>query len=140
MKVLCLLLPALAAGFLATPAQRRGGAVYAEKKEEEKPFITAQSLMELVTMGLGAPNLGKFKGVDEKTGSLKFELEANKIVDKNGKEYPSWSVSNNPYLDDCYVDENRDPMGYFMKMIGLKKDDDDDNKKSGDKLGDKEKK
>jgi hypothetical protein len=32
----------------------------------EKPAgITAQSLFELMTLGAGAPNLGKFKGVDK---------------------------------------------------------------------------
>lgn len=46
--------------------------------EDEKKQITFQGLMELVTLGLGAPNLGKFKGVNKETGTLEFELESNR--------------------------------------------------------------
>ena len=39
---------------------------------------TPLGLRDLVALGLGAPNLGTFKGVDEDTGALKFELDENR--------------------------------------------------------------
>lgn len=64
-----------------------------EEKEGVKGQITFQGLMELVTLGLGAPNLGKFKGVDKETGALQFELESNRFITKDGKEYNSFDNS-----------------------------------------------
>mmetsp|Transcript_8387 Transcript_8387/g.25887 ORF Transcript_8387/g.25887 Transcript_8387/m.25887 type:complete len:146 (+) Transcript_8387:50-487(+) len=98
----------------------------AEDEGERPARITMQGLMELVTLGLGAPNLGKFKGVDKETGALNFELEANRIVDKSGKVFNGYDNSQNPYFEDAYVDDSADAVGNFMKMF--QKKDDDKNK------------
>ena len=102
----------------ATTTMARPVRLAAEKEKERKGQITAQGLMELITLGLGAPNLGKFKGVDKETGALNFELEANRIYDKNGKEYNSYDNSQNPYFEDAYVDESADVMANIKKFFG----------------------
>jgi hypothetical protein len=81
-----------------------------EVEKKEKPGITLQGILELVALGAGlshgtclkcvslllppkklkrtnendsgAPNLGKFTGVDKKTGTLNFELEKNTFTSK----------------------------------------------------------
>lgn len=100
------------------------------KEEPEKPRITWQGLSELVTMGLGAPNLGKFKGVDKDTGTLQFELESNRFIGKDGKEYNSLDNSKGTYFEYGYVDESKDVMKQLANFFGgNKKDDDADNKR-----------
>lgn len=53
------------------------------------------ALIQLITMGAGAPSLGEYKGTDE-NGKMFFELDANKF---NG------GVPSGKYVDSGYVDE-----------------------------------
>ena len=65
-------------------------------------------------VGAGAPNLGKFTGVDEDTGTLNFELDANRFIAKNGKEYGSFDNSDATYFEEGWVDDDADVMGKFF--------------------------
>jgi hypothetical protein len=53
-----------------------------EPKEDEETKIGLSGLVQLITAGMGSPFLGDFEGVDEETGTLKFSLEANNLVDE----------------------------------------------------------
>ena len=46
--------------------------------------LRRQGLTELIMLGVGAPNLGKFTGVDKDTGTLNFELDSNRFITPNG--------------------------------------------------------
>eukprot|EP00614_Pseudopedinella_elastica_P007428 CAMPEP_0172589378 /NCGR_PEP_ID=MMETSP1068-20121228/8138_1 /TAXON_ID=35684 /ORGANISM="Pseudopedinella elastica, Strain CCMP716" /LENGTH=149 /DNA_ID=CAMNT_0013384971 /DNA_START=107 /DNA_END=556 /DNA_ORIENTATION=+ len=95
----------------------------AGQDEEKKPGITMQGLIELVMLGAGAPNLGKFTGVDKETGTLNFELEKNNFKSKKtGKTYNSFDNRDGTYFEGGYVDEDADIMGKFGKFFGGGKD------------------
>lgn len=68
--------------------------------------------------GLGAPNLGKFKGVNEETGTLEFELESNRFIANDGKEYNSLDNSKGTYFEDGLVDESADVMKQLSSFFG----------------------
>jgi hypothetical protein len=53
-----------------------------EPKQDEEKKIGLSGLVQLITAGMGSPFLGDFEGVDEETGTLKFSLEANNLVDE----------------------------------------------------------
>lgn len=90
-----------------------------DKEEEQRPAkITLDGLRDLVSLGLGAPNLGTFKGVDKETGTLNFELDENRFITKDGKEYGSFDNSKGTYFESGEVDEDADFMGKLMGMFG----------------------
>ena len=60
------------------------------------------------------PTLIKFTGVDEDTGTLNFELDANRFIAKNGKEYGSFDNSDATYFEEGWVDDDADVMGKFF--------------------------
>ena len=86
-----------------------------EPEEPQKKGISMDGLKDLIMMGAGAPNLGKFTGVDEKTGTLNFELESNRFIAKNGKEYGSFDNSDATYFEEGWVDEDADVMSKFFE-------------------------
>jgi hypothetical protein len=93
---------------------------------EKKPGITFQGLFDLIALGAGAPNLGKFTGVDKQTGTLNFELEKNNFKSKKtGKNYNSFDNRDGTYFEAGYVDEDADIMGKFGRMFGGKKKSED---------------
>ena len=55
------------------------------EKNLEKKDIGLKGLAQLITAGMGAPFLGDYQGVDKETGKFMFSLEANNLVDENGK-------------------------------------------------------
>mmetsp|Transcript_26205 Transcript_26205/g.33875 ORF Transcript_26205/g.33875 Transcript_26205/m.33875 type:complete len:90 (-) Transcript_26205:204-473(-) len=70
-----------------------------------------EALVQLVTMGAGAPSLGEFQGVDE-DGKLMFELEANNYVDSEG------NLKRNKYVDEGWVDNSEDKApGFFENLL-----------------------
>ena len=69
-------------------------------KEEKK--VGMKGLLQLITAGAGAPFLGDFEGVDEETGKFMFSLEANNLVDENGKSKQTAA----PYFGSGWVDES----------------------------------
>ena len=76
---------------------------------DKKKFSVSQ-LIQLVTMGAGAPSLGEYKSTDE-NGKMFFELDANKF---NG------GVPSGKYVDSGYVDEKNDeikPPGFWQNLI-----------------------
>uniref|UniRef100_A0A7S2CPV8 Uncharacterized protein n=1 Tax=Octactis speculum TaxID=3111310 RepID=A0A7S2CPV8_9STRA len=90
-----------------------------EAEEPEKKGISFQGLFDLMAMGVGAPNLGKFTGVDEETGALQFELEVNNFESKvTGKKYTSYDNRDNTYFEEGYVDEDADVMGKMSRFFG----------------------
>ena len=114
-----------ATAFVASPGMRPRTLLAKkpqEEEEEKKPGITWQGLSELVSLGLGAPNLGKFKGVDKETGTLNFELDSNRFISRDGKEYNSFDNSKATYFENGEVDESADAMGNFFKMFQKKKE------------------
>ena len=80
--------------------------------------ITLEGLRDLVALGLGAPNLGTFKGVDKDTGAMKFELDENRFITKDGKEYGSFDNSKGTYFESGEVDEDADFMGKLGSFFG----------------------
>ena len=85
----------------------------------KKPGIDLQGLVDLMALGAGAPNLGKFTGVDKETGTLNFELEKNNFQSKKtGKTYNSFDNRDATYFNEGYVDEEADVMAKFSKMFG----------------------
>mmetsp|Transcript_30066 Transcript_30066/g.39575 ORF Transcript_30066/g.39575 Transcript_30066/m.39575 type:complete len:143 (+) Transcript_30066:110-538(+) len=80
-------------------------------QEPEKPKMNFEALVQLVTMGAGAPSLGEFQGVDE-DGKLMFELEANNYVDSEG------NLKRNKYVDEGWVDNSEDKApGFFENLL-----------------------
>merc|ERR1712094_36998 len=49
-----------------------------QRRGETPAKITLEGLRDMVALGLGAPNLGTFRGVDKDTGAMKFELDENR--------------------------------------------------------------
>ena len=70
-----------------------------EAKGEEKK-IGLSGLAQLITAGMGSPFLGDFEGVDEETGKMMFSLEANNLVDEDGKS----KQTSMPYFESGWVD------------------------------------
>ena len=96
-------------------ADDEGDAAPAEKK---KFGIDASGLMQLVTMGAGAPMLGDLKKVNfdkseaEGGAALQFELEANNFEDEKG------NIKSGAYRDEGWVDEDYvDPMESLKNMF-----------------------
>ena len=111
--------------------QQQHGEAEQEAKEEstaipedngtggKKPGITFQGLVDLIALGAGAPNLGKFKGVDKETGALQFELEKNNFKSsKTGKTYNSFDNRDATYFEEGYIDEDADVMAKIGKFFG----------------------
>ncbi|VEU41696.1 unnamed protein product [Pseudo-nitzschia multistriata] len=81
---------------------------FGKKDEEEEPEdpklekkkIGMEGLFQLITAGAGAPFLGDFQGVDKETGNFMFSLEANNLVDEDGKS----KQTSMPYFESGWVD------------------------------------
>mmetsp|Transcript_32246 Transcript_32246/g.36679 ORF Transcript_32246/g.36679 Transcript_32246/m.36679 type:complete len:159 (-) Transcript_32246:277-753(-) len=75
---------------------------FGKKKEEEekKKEIGLSGLVQLITAGVGSPFLGEFEGVDKTTGKMMFSLEANNLVDEEGKS----KQTSMPYFESGWVD------------------------------------
>jgi hypothetical protein len=67
-------------------------------EKEEK--IGLKGLLQLITSGAGAPFLGEFQGVEKETGKFMFSLEANNLVDEDGKS----KQTSMPYFENGWVD------------------------------------
>jgi len=67
----------------------------------EKPQVGLKGLVQLITAGAGAPFLGDYQGVDKETGNFMFSLEANNLVDEEGKS----KQTSMPYFESGWVDE-----------------------------------
>jgi len=73
-----------------------------EKKEDgPEKSIGLSGLVQLITAGMGSPFLGNFEGVDKETGKMMFSLEANNLVDEEGKS----KQTSMPYFESGWVDE-----------------------------------
>jgi len=77
------------------------------KKAKDK--IGLSGIVQLITAGAGAPFLGDFEGVDEETGKFMFSLEANNLVDKEGRS----KQTQMPYFESGWVDESDQQQGGF---------------------------
>lgn len=84
-----------------------------DKQEKDKPKFSIGALIQLVTMGAGAPSLGEYKRTDE-TGRMFFELEANNLVDSEGVSIQTKAK----YFKDGYVgkDFDDDPPGFWANL------------------------
>ena len=76
------------------PEEGRGESPDPEKK------IGLSGLAQLITAGMGSPFLGDFEGVDKETGKMMFSLEANNLVDEDGKS----KQTSMPYFESGWVD------------------------------------
>jgi len=70
------------------------------QKDLEKPSLGLKGLVQLITAGAGAPFLGDYQGVDKETGNFMFSLEANNLVDEDGKS----KQTSMPYFESGWVD------------------------------------
>jgi len=126
MRLSLLVTAAMTARALVAPATRRRapvraadeGAAEAEAEEKRPAKISMSGLRDLMALGVGAPNLGTFTGVDEETGTMNFELDENRFISKNGKEYGSFDNSKGTYFEAGEVDEDADFMGKLMGLFG----------------------
>lgn len=74
-----------------------------EQQEGKKTLTLNKSgFLQLLTAGMGSPFLGDYEGTDEETGTMKFSLEANNLVDENGQS----KQTQMPYFESGWVDEN----------------------------------
>lgn len=82
------------------------------QKKDSKKFSFG-GLIQLITMGAGAPSLGEYKRTDE-NGRMIFELEANNFADADGN--PNQLKAK--YFMDGYVaeDENKPP-GFWGNLL-----------------------
>eukprot|EP00536_Pseudo-nitzschia_multiseries_P000574 jgi/Psemu1/62714/estExt_Genemark1.C_70136 len=71
-----------------------------EDPKLEKKKIGLDGLFQLITAGAGAPFLGEFQGVEKETGKFMFSLEANNLVDEDGKS----KQTSMPYFESGWVD------------------------------------
>jgi hypothetical protein len=71
-----------------------------KQKDLEKPSVGLKGLIQLITAGAGAPFLGDYQGVDKETGNFMFSLEANNLVDEDGKS----KQTSMPYFESGWVD------------------------------------
>ncbi|CAJ1958498.1 unnamed protein product [Cylindrotheca closterium] len=72
-----------------------------DKGGDKEEKIGLKGLAQLITAGMGAPFLGDFEGVDKDTGKMMFSLEANNLVDEEGKS----KQTSMPYFESGWVDE-----------------------------------
>jgi hypothetical protein len=91
--------------------------INAEKGDAEEPpkaKMTFGALIQLVTMGAGAPSLGEYERTDE-NGKMFFKLEANNFADADGNSKQMQAK----YFNEGYVeDENSDkPPGFFGNLL-----------------------
>lgn len=88
-----------------------------EKKDEKKEQkIGLKGLAQLITAGMGAPFLGDFEGVDNETGKFMFSLEANNLVDEEGRS----KQTSMPYFENGWVDEAEQEKERKRKEGGFK--------------------
>jgi hypothetical protein len=66
----------------------------------EDKSVGLKGLVQLIMAGAGAPFLGDFEGVDKETGKFMFSLEANNLVDEDGKSKQTAM----PYFENGWVD------------------------------------
>lgn len=66
----------------------------------EDKSVGLKGLVQLIMAGAGAPFLGDFEGVDKETGKFMFSLEANNLVDEDGKS----KQTSMPYFENGWVD------------------------------------
>eukprot|EP00980_Cylindrotheca_fusiformis_P007970 scaffold1697_cov120-Cylindrotheca_fusiformis.AAC.52 len=71
-----------------------------DEKDDKEENIGLKGLAQLITAGMGAPFLGDYEGVDKETGKMMFSLEANNLVDKDGKS----KQTSMPYFESGWVD------------------------------------
>ena len=86
-----------------------------EKEANKKP-LTLSGIAQLVGFGVGAPVLGEYKGTDPATGKMFFELEANNLVDAEGKDVQM----KGKFFKDGWVEgstESIDPPGFFQNLL-----------------------
>ena len=58
------------------------------------------------------------QSVDKDTGAMKFELDENRFITKDGKEYGSFDNSKGTYFESGEVDEDADFMGKLGSFFG----------------------
>lgn len=86
------------------PGKKTGNEGGEMSSDEPKKQIGLSGLFQLITAGMGSPFLGDFEGVEEGTGKLLFSLEANNLVDENGKS----KQTSMPYFESGWVDEEEE--------------------------------
>jgi hypothetical protein len=83
-----------------TPKDDGSNSKDGDGKAPEDKKIGAAGLVQLITAGMGAPFLGDYQGVDEETGKMMFSLEANNLVDEQGRS----KQTQMPYFESGWVD------------------------------------
>lgn len=86
----------------------------AQKSAEPKKGFSFTDLVQLVTMGAGAPSLGEYKRTDE-SGRMIFELEANNFSDEDGNS----RQLKGKYFTDGYVEDDfkEKPPGFWANLL-----------------------
>ena len=78
------------------------------------PKIGFGEMIQLITMGAGAPSLGEYKRTDE-NGKMFFELDANNFADAEGN---SLQTKQKYFIDGYVEDENSDkPPGFWSNLL-----------------------
>jgi hypothetical protein len=87
--------------FLTPPEPKDDDSKSKDKKDsKEEKSVGLKGLVQLIMAGAGAPFLGDYEGMDKETGKFMFSLEANNLVDKDGKS----KQTSMPYFENGWVD------------------------------------
>lgn len=84
--------------FLSPKSDDDSGKKKVPGSEEKK--VGFKGLLQLIAAGAGAPFLGDYQGIDKETGNFMFSLEANNLVDEDGKSKQTAM----PYFENGWVD------------------------------------
>lgn len=85
-------------------------------KEQKKGFGIGQ-LLQLISMGAGAPMLGEFERIDE-SGRAIFKLEANNLVDADGNVIQTRARNfNEGYTAGSADGLNEPPPTFFANLL-----------------------
>lgn len=86
-----------------------------QEPEKKKPKMSLGALVQLMTMGAGAPSLGEFDRMDPETGKMFFKLEANNFADSEGNSMQTKAK----YFTDGYVEEDAElsPPNFFANLM-----------------------
>ena len=122
MLVIFLAVVSLSAGFRLGPRlqiSRKGQQIKFHASSDDEapkpvPKLGFGALIQLITMGAGAPGLGEFDYTDD-TGKMFFKLEANNLTDEEGN---SRQLKQKYFVDGYVEKEDADkPPGFFSNLL-----------------------
>lgn len=84
--------------------------------QEQKKGFGIPQLVQLISMGMGAPMLGEFEKIDE-DGRAIFKLEANNLVDADGNSIQMRAKNFSEGYVPGSADSLNEPPGFFANLF-----------------------